>query len=1326
MPKQMMKLTVGGPVQAKYGTYLPRPADEQLFAACQSGEFAYVLACRQIGKSSLMFETSDQLAKVGIKTAVIDLNSIGQSAEADDWYFSLLDELARKLGLIVDVQYWWETKPSRLTLTQRFLQFFGEVVLKQISDSIVIFIDEIDMTLGLEFNADDFFAAIRSVHNDRAQNPDYHRLTFVLLGVATPDELIKDHTRTPFNIGQAITLRDFTEPECDPFRLRIEARFPEYGRHYFQKVFEWTDGHPYLTQKLCEAVINGDIAAPNGNHTFAIDDLVKRLFLAAEARAEDNIQFVQTRITSDPFAQEMLKTYKRVLENEQPVQDDEQSPAINRLKLYGLVVTRNGKLAVRNKLYAQAFNKTWAEEMLRVSSTTIRLQLPDSYKILQEIGQGGFATVYLAQYQPGEQIQTVALKVLKGASLEDTNQVKRFKQEARTVAKLDHPNIIHILDTGGDEESFYITMEYVADGNLRDRIKQGGVPRNEAIHILKHIGAALTHAHDQGIIHRDIKPENILLDTSQELVRPVLTDFGLIKLLTVDDENYTQIQSSAIMGTFDYMAPEQWGQQPPTPATDLYGLAITCFEMLTGKRPFASTSPMELMNKHANEPLPLLSQIAPQLGTFFDDILSRAAAKKPSDRFENIADFVAAMEAANAEIETVEHAQQKEEAAGVITAARNYIKKDQYDADRALAMVEVALEIYPDYVDALRLRGKIRLEQAQFEIALADYQRAYSQNSQSSEIGLEYLDVLSQAADNLWQQGHYQEAVQHYQTIRQVLQAHGQVKPMQELWQKARLRLVKYHYDEGRTAYAGGVPESQKQALEQLAQNIQALETLEAVEERNDLQEKARLLNIAKYQARVETTLSRIKNIDEKESHIRFNEDIFQDFQALDEAYQALISADPDNEQWKTDRRKYLQERAQRRAIFAVRALGKLDPDYESALRHYKAIQDLDPEIAAELDLNLAEKIAELQVKADHDGKYNEIRALMDKGEIGKALERLEREFVQEGNVEHRDVARLLWGLVYAKQHEGNLPPEWESVNVFHSLSKRLIGGERQQIQYLKNKLEPWSQNKILETINRETSTLKQAEEDIKGIEAMFREAIARGVAQTPDVEQCWAELSEAHGVIHQQREVFYGIDVDRTTQKVEAWLQKIEDIEDLLNTGNPIKDIPEFLDRIDREQQTIEKDDIFETLQDSIAASHRIKWTISDVKLRIKERLAQILITEIGQKDDEINRARQQVAEAKGLLTEAQAETVKAQHQVAETERLLTSEKQKIARIVQRTAIAKWLIPLVVISALLAGGLIANQTLAQSSPVRWVAGGLLAASLGYYFWTYYLFASDD
>lgn len=354
-----IKLTVGGDVQAKGGTYLTRPADEQLLQACLAGEFAYVLACRQIGKSSLKNAVAEHLIAQGIKVARIDLNRIGQSVkDAEDWYLSLQAEIARTLNLKVDIEKWNESQPRHSTLTQRFLRFLDEVVLTAISEQVVIFIDEIDLTLGLPFTGD-FFAAIRTIHNDRAQNPDYHRLTFVLLGVATPDELISDNNRTPFNIGRAIPIRDFTEAECGVFLQVIQTKYPTHAKNYFKQIYNWTNGHPYLTQKLCAAVIS----SPDTNDSNLVNKLVKQIFLNEQDQAESNLQFVQTSILNDPEKDRMLKIYQEIIEGKK-VGNDEKSPAINRLKLSGLIVAENDILKPRNKIYTETFNSKWIRRHL--------------------------------------------------------------------------------------------------------------------------------------------------------------------------------------------------------------------------------------------------------------------------------------------------------------------------------------------------------------------------------------------------------------------------------------------------------------------------------------------------------------------------------------------------------------------------------------------------------------------------------------------------------------------------------------------------------------------------------------------------------------------------------------------------------------------------------------------------------------------------------------------------------------------------------------------------------------------------------------------------
>lgn len=353
---QSIRLTVGGTVQASNGTYFKRPADEELFEACLKKKFAYVLACRQIGKSSLMIATAQRLEAQNIRVARIDLNRIGHNIQdAKIWYFSLLDELAYNLQIETDVEAWWDEQPYLSTFTQRFLRFFDEVVLSKISEPVVIFIDEIDMTLDLSFT-DDFFAAIRVVHNDRAQYPAYKRLTFVLLGVATPDELIKDNRRTPFNIGQPILIRDFTLAECKQLSEAIEAKHPTQSQNYFNQIYAWTNGHPYLTQKLCVAVIN----TPSVDDPRLVDNLLNSIFLTDQGPRDDNIRFVQDRVLGDPHARKMLQIYKKILQGKKE-NDNKKSVAINRLKIYGLVVANRNKLSQRNKIYITIFDIDWAK-----------------------------------------------------------------------------------------------------------------------------------------------------------------------------------------------------------------------------------------------------------------------------------------------------------------------------------------------------------------------------------------------------------------------------------------------------------------------------------------------------------------------------------------------------------------------------------------------------------------------------------------------------------------------------------------------------------------------------------------------------------------------------------------------------------------------------------------------------------------------------------------------------------------------------------------------------------------------------------------------------
>jgi tetratricopeptide (TPR) repeat protein len=351
----------GGTLRFNAPSYVERPADEELFNLVLAGKFCYVLSARQMGKSSLMVRTNQRLRREGVQTAVIDLTNIGTDVSPEEWYLGLITRLKIELKLSVDPETWWAEQAS-LSVVHRFIDFLHNVVLGDIEGPVAIFIDEIDTTLKLDF-ADDFFFAIRFIYNARATDRTYNRLNFIFLGVATPAELIQDRSRGPFNIGQGIDLTDFSREGAQVLQGGLKAICPEQGEAIFDRVFYWTNGHPYLTQRLCLAVAE----IKNGNWTDQqVDTLVEKLFLSEEARRETNIQFVRENVIASPQRDQLLSLYHRVYSGDL-VLEDGRSAFQNQLKLFGLIRARRGRLYVSNEIYRRAFNLDW----IRANSSTL-------------------------------------------------------------------------------------------------------------------------------------------------------------------------------------------------------------------------------------------------------------------------------------------------------------------------------------------------------------------------------------------------------------------------------------------------------------------------------------------------------------------------------------------------------------------------------------------------------------------------------------------------------------------------------------------------------------------------------------------------------------------------------------------------------------------------------------------------------------------------------------------------------------------------------------------------------------------------------------------
>src|ERR1700674_568650 len=345
---------VGGTLRRDAPSYISRAADQNLHKFLQAGEFCYVLTARQMGKSSLMVRTAVRLRDDGTRVAVLDLTSLGQNLTTEQWYNGLLERVGQQFGREDELEEAWLRFPQ-LGPMRRFMRAISDSVLPDLNDRAVIFVDEIDAVRSLPFSTDEFFAGIRECYNRRSLDPQLERLTFCLLGVATPSDLIRDTRTTPFNIGRRIELSDFTEQEATPLIQGLCAD-DAVGMALLQRIIYWTGGHPYLTQRLCRAVANdGKI-----HDTSGVDRLCEELFLSNRARErDDNLVFVRERmLRSEVDTAALLTLYEKVRDGK-TVRDDETSPLIPVLRLSGIARVENGVLKARNRIYNKVFDDKW-------------------------------------------------------------------------------------------------------------------------------------------------------------------------------------------------------------------------------------------------------------------------------------------------------------------------------------------------------------------------------------------------------------------------------------------------------------------------------------------------------------------------------------------------------------------------------------------------------------------------------------------------------------------------------------------------------------------------------------------------------------------------------------------------------------------------------------------------------------------------------------------------------------------------------------------------------------------------------------------------------
>jgi tRNA A-37 threonylcarbamoyl transferase component Bud32 len=619
---------------------------ESVYSAIITRQCRSIVGERKLGKSSLLTAVAQPatMERYGLEPGrtlflYIDLEGMA-SARREDFWIELLDRISVVLPPDADelrdrAERLLDAGELRFTTVRRLLRRIRDTNLE-----MVLAMDEFEgMASNSNFESD-FYGELRSLAGELGT-------VYLTASKRGLYDLTYHHTDTLsspfFNIFSEITLGLMPEDEARSLlaELSHKGHGPGFCEEEIELGLELAGPHPFFLQiagfHLYELPGRGEPQIPD-----AYDRAARRF----TAEAEDHYRYLWSQLSQD--------------ERQALLSPNMASESLRKTLLTKALIRPEGDRYVpfghafavflEARRHDKPVSPTDSTVVETGSATNLTGKRLGNYRVVAALGQGGMAKVYKG-YQPLLD-RYVAIKVLAPHFATDEEFRARFQREAAAIARLRHSNIVQVHDFGVQGSVHYMVMEYIAGESLKTRIRtarslQERLPPDEILTVLRGVAAALDYAHSRDIIHRDIKPANIMLrieeDGGEDLsFTPVLTDFGIAKIL----EGVQFTGTGMTIGTPDYMAPEQGGNEPITHRADLYSLGVILYEMLAGELPFTGDTPVAVLLKHISDRPPALQIRVPDLPPALDEILQQALAKNPEDRFSSGAALVQAVEAA--------------------------------------------------------------------------------------------------------------------------------------------------------------------------------------------------------------------------------------------------------------------------------------------------------------------------------------------------------------------------------------------------------------------------------------------------------------------------------------------------------------------------------------------------------------------------------------------------------------------------------------------------------------------------------------------------------